>query len=85
MHLIIINEKSIEDLLQKIKEIGENRLLLGSLLTLLIAIIYLIITIILVIYTQKEIQKQMDRMNEPNKLYYINDNETGIYNKKYGI
>jgi hypothetical protein len=79
MHLIIINEKSIEDLLQKIKEIGENRLLLGSLLTLLIAIIYLIITIILVIYTQKEIQKQMDRMNEPNKLYYINDNETGIH------
>ena len=79
MHLIIINEKSIEDLLQKIKEIGENRLLLGSLLTLLIAIIYLITTIILVIYTQKEIQKQMDRMNEPNKLYYINDNETGIH------
>ena len=70
LHLIIINEQSLNDLLSKIKEIGENKILTLSLFLLLAGVIYLIITFILLLYIQEEIRKPVERMNKLNNLYY---------------
>ena len=70
LHLIIINEQSLNDLLTKIKEIGENKILTLSLFLLLAGVIYLIITFILLLYIQEEIRKPVERMNKLNNLYY---------------
>ena len=81
LHLIMINEESINDLLSSyIQDKGENRLLIGSLFLLLAAIIYIIIAIILLIYIQKELRKPVKRMNILNNLYYgqIDDDDLRI-------
>ena len=70
LHLITLNEKTINDLLEKIKNIGEDRLVLSFLFLLLAAFLYLIIIIILLFYIQEEIRKPMERMNTLNNFYY---------------
>ena len=75
LNLIILNEESIKNLLDKIKAIGNSTLLLGSLFTLFAAVIYLIIAFILLLYTQGQIRKPMERMNVLNNLYYNQDNK----------
>ena len=79
LHLIILNEESINDLLEKIENIGNKKLLIGSLFTLLAAVLYLIAVIILLFYTQSEIRKPMKRMNVVNNLYSGQDNDKGLY------
>ena len=79
LHLIILNEESINDLLEKIENIGNKKLLIGSLFTLLAAVLYLIAVIILLFYTQSEIRKPMKRMNVLNNLYSGQDNDKGLY------
>ena len=79
LHLIILNEESINDLLEKIENIGNKKLLIGSLFTLLAAVLYLIAVIILLFYTQNEIRKPMKRMNVLNNLYSGQDNDKGLY------
>ena len=70
LHLILINEESINELLSNIKDLGGNRLLIGSLFLLLAAIIYIIVAIIMLVYIQKELRKPVKRMNILNNLYY---------------
>ena len=79
LHLIILNEESINELLEKIENIGNKKLLIGSLFTLLAAVLYLIAVIILLFYTQSEIRKPMKRMNVLNNLYSGQDNDKGLY------
>ena len=79
LHLIILNEESINELLEKIENIGNKKLLIGSLFTLLAAVLYLIAVIILLFYTQSEIRKPMKRMNVVNNLYSGQDNDKGLY------
>ena len=79
LHLIILNENSINELLTKIENIGTKRLLIGSLSTFIAAILYLIAVIILLFYTQSEIRKPMKRMNVLNNLYSGQDNDKGLY------
>ena len=80
LHLIIINEQSINDLLSKIKHIGENKLLTCSLFLLLAGVIYLIFIIILLLYIQDEIRRPVEKMNKLNNLYYgqIDDDDLRI-------
>ena len=78
LHLIILNENSINELLTKIENIGTKRLLIGSLSTFVAAILYLIAVIILLFYTQNEIRKPMKRMNVLNNLYHGQDNDKGL-------
>ena len=78
MHLLILNENSINDLFTELEDIGKNKLLIGSLLTLFIAVIYFIVVIILLFYTQSEIKKPMKRMNVLNNLYYGKDSDNGL-------
>ena len=80
LHLILINEESINELLSNIKDLGGNRLLIGSLFLLLAAIIYIIVAIIMLVYIQKELRKPVKRMNILNNLYYgqIDDDDLRI-------
>lgn len=79
LHLIILNEDSINELLTKIENIGGKKLLIGSLFTLLAAVLYLIAVIILLFYTQSEIRKPMKRMNVLNNIYNGQVNDKGLY------
>ena len=80
LHLILINEESINELLSNLQDLGGNRLLIGSLFLLLAAIIYIIVAIILLVYIQKELRKPVKRMNILNNLYYgqIDDDDLRI-------
>jgi len=80
LHLIIINEQSINYLLSKIKDIGEKKLLTCSLFLLLAGVIYLIVIIILLLYIQDEIRRPVEKMNKLNNLYYgqIDDDDLRI-------
>ena len=80
LHLILINEESINELLSNLQDLGGNRLLIGSLFLLLAAIIYIIVAIIMLVYIQKELRKPVKRMNILNNLYYgqIDDDDLRI-------
>ena len=79
LNILILKEDSVNYLIDKIEEIGSDKIVTGFLFLLLAAFIYLIFIIALLLFSQEEIRKPMERMNVLNNLYYSQINEEGLH------